>query len=1361
MAKEHEEKFNKQFLALTKETSETKYILSDSITSIKEFIQDTKDKLDRGDLELELVKSRRDCGDFDLERTMDDLLEELPVGVKIDINFEKSQYKLIDINQMENSLRMLFGDSLKCDPLLTHMNFKIKYNTKYSKKDELTYEKSFYGVKYNERDSESTPIKQAKCLDEVSKYNDLAINESTFELPSIPQYNSSRQIFKQMSYQTEQSFKNVESEIVQIVSAENLCSIRYKTNTSCKIKVCSLFNMTLSNTFNVSYQEDLIRYFLVNKTFSMIVLQRNSDQLKFVDLISQTTPRYSMCVLFESLNAFTSKELCLKSEHYDNCLNFITKEVEEYHNISKKFIPKEEFIVLKKYPAKITNIVNPNEFYVINLENYADNQKLIKSFQAYYAIVGNRLPCLFKEGVYGAACYKNIWYRVQIMEKSVFTFQNLITCFFVDDGWIKDIHWNSLKMLAPSFFPWHQMANKCSLANIEPMAKYQHNYTKKVCEAFRDLVESSKEITVQNQKEGNNFFLITMNIEKDQKQLNVATMLNNFQLRGSFKKENEETVKKLRPVPKAGDKITPKYDNYRVDVELLNVVSPDEFYVAFKDQKEDVQKLHDAIQEYVVANEMIEKLLQKKQFANSDILVEKIVDWKVNDHCLIKVRATTNGRRQYYRGIVDEISTEKSECRVFLRDKGTKVPAKCIELQSSPDKFIKSSSGAIRCKLACIYPVNKQEQWSRITIDRFQDFSENFDLFAINQCGHKTAGSDNPLPVILWGIVEDSKAGFTTKPFRKYNNLTDILIHEGLVDFNKNSDWEEQKMISVKELRDAPWDLNGWMCDNSLEYEEATDIEEEVFETEPELCSDYKIATNKMRIESWISPTPQNTCTFIGTPSYVDRNCCICINNSVDQQTLSQLRMIIDDLYNDYKSPYSPQKFVANEPCMARWNDNLLYRGIVDDAIDDDTYLVSFVDFGDHANVKSRDMFHEVIAHNLPILSNCYYVSGIEANDMYGKWSTEALDTLHGLVVDKVCQVTLDDKYYGYGSLMLPKWVKQCSITLIEKDINIKDFMLANDFAVEVKEKLEVMSILEEVDESDVNDEFDVLHPIVVNRMKLKNKNQELMDLVGSININESINNSTEECRQFMASQPKNSQRFVTQVVEKALSDDSENSKQEDYQSFCNRRAYKQKLSIKPPKQLEELELHTMDLIVFTCEVKCIVTSTDLIVLPLIDEHLDSMERLEDFLQAVDPVQLQSVVKPIVNGIYLAMFSEDGMWYRAKVLKEIGDSVNVLYVDHMNTETVNVENLRQMPYNLYRFKKRCIPIKLFNVKHNEQESRREVKYLLAKLLEGKRLTAVVRKYDDHKIPLIELIDENTNELIYQQLIDKSMLTSLY
>lgn len=324
----------------------------------------------------------------------------------------------------------------------------------------------------------------------------------------------------------------------------------------------------------------------------MIVFFEKDSHFRFVDLISQSEPCYSIRELFESLNAFTSKELCSKSENYENCLNFITKEVKEYRNISKKFIPREKFVVLKEFPAKISNIVSPNEFYVINLENDAENQKLLKSFQTYYSKVGNRLPCLYKEGVYGAASVKNIWYRVQIMEKNASTPQHLITCYFVDDGRIKDVHWNSLKMLAPSFFSWHQMANKCSLANIEPLAKYKHAYTKKVQKTFKDLVQSSMKLTVQYQKEEENIFLITMNIAKNRKKLNVATMLNNFQLTGSLHNGNKETVdKRFKIIPRAADKITPKYDNYRVDVDLLNVVSPDEFYVTFIDLKEGKDQL--------------------------------------------------------------------------------------------------------------------------------------------------------------------------------------------------------------------------------------------------------------------------------------------------------------------------------------------------------------------------------------------------------------------------------------------------------------------------------------------------------------------------------------------------------------------------------------------------------------------------------------------------------------------------------------------------------------------------------------------------------------------------------------------------
>ena len=318
----------------------------------------------------------------------------------------------------------------------------------------------------------------------------------------------------------------------------------------------------------------------------MIVLKENKS-VKFVDLISQTEPSYSIRDVFHSLNAFTSREICLKTEVNENNLNLIIKEVKKYHDISKKIIPREDFVVLKEFPAIISNIVSPNEFHVINLENNVENQKLLKSFQAYYAILDNRLPCLYKVGVYGAACFQKIWYRVQIMEKNESTLQNLHTCYFLDHGMIKNVHWNSLKMLAPQFFIWNQMANKCSLANIEPLLKKnQHKYTKKVCQSFRDLVEFSKEIIVQNQKEEINFYSITITIEKNKNKYNVATMLNNFQLTGSLNVECEDADKKFNIGTKAADKITPKYDNYRVDVELLNVISPDEFYVAFNDQKE-------------------------------------------------------------------------------------------------------------------------------------------------------------------------------------------------------------------------------------------------------------------------------------------------------------------------------------------------------------------------------------------------------------------------------------------------------------------------------------------------------------------------------------------------------------------------------------------------------------------------------------------------------------------------------------------------------------------------------------------------------------------------------------------------------
>lgn len=251
---ENNDKLAEEFLVPLETIELDKNTLYKACEHMESYIRYTKDHDSKNDKPL--------C-DLVLDQMMDEMMENMAVGVKIDINFEESQYKLKDFNEMENSLRMLFGDTLKSKPLATPKSYEIIYHTKYTKKDEIVFEKSFHGSEYDEQSNESTPFKQVKCSGAIPKSNALIINDTTLQLPFIPRYNSSRKNVDQRSNQIQKTFKNVESQIVQIVSAESLCSIQYKTNTSSKLKLCSIFNMALFNATNISYQKDIIRYFLV------------------------------------------------------------------------------------------------------------------------------------------------------------------------------------------------------------------------------------------------------------------------------------------------------------------------------------------------------------------------------------------------------------------------------------------------------------------------------------------------------------------------------------------------------------------------------------------------------------------------------------------------------------------------------------------------------------------------------------------------------------------------------------------------------------------------------------------------------------------------------------------------------------------------------------------------------------------------------------------------------------------------------------------------------------------------------------------------------------------------------------------
>lgn len=238
--KEHEDKIRDLFLEPLKQAEKIKKELSEVHQHLNIILDETK-TMERWEI--------------------DHMMEDVPVGVTIDMKYDENQYKLQDSKIMEDSLRMLFDETLRCERSITFCDYDIEYYKKYEESDEIVYEDSFFECGFNELSNESTPIKQDPLAGAIPKSTAVNINKSpTFELPFTPQYNYGGQFGGRRSFQ---SIKNVESKIVQIVSADSLCLIKYKTDKGSKLEYCSIYNMALFSVSTILFQKDIIRYFLV------------------------------------------------------------------------------------------------------------------------------------------------------------------------------------------------------------------------------------------------------------------------------------------------------------------------------------------------------------------------------------------------------------------------------------------------------------------------------------------------------------------------------------------------------------------------------------------------------------------------------------------------------------------------------------------------------------------------------------------------------------------------------------------------------------------------------------------------------------------------------------------------------------------------------------------------------------------------------------------------------------------------------------------------------------------------------------------------------------------------------------------
>ena len=128
----------------------------------------------------------------------------------------------------------------------------------------------------------------------------------------------------------------------------------------------------------------------------------------------------------------------------------------------------------------------------------------------------------------------------------------------------------------------------------------------------------------------------------------------------------------------------------------------------------------------------------------------------------------------------------------------------------------------------------------------------------------------------------------------------------------------------------------------------------------------------------------------------------------------------------------------------------------------------------------------------------------------------------------------------------------------------------------------------------------------------------------------------------------------------------------------------------------------------------------------------------------------------------MGRFAEDGRWYRAKIVRNLGkDRFTIRFLDYGNEEEVHSEDLRVLPASLLQFEalaKSCSLAFLY-VPYKEKALGEEAGYFLRKAAWDKRMSAFVygqNRYGDLEVVLVEGGETDFTESVNAYMLDEGL-----
>lgn len=399
-----------------------------------------------------------------------------------------------------------------------------------------------------------------------------------------------------------------------------------------------------------------------------------------------------------------------------------------------------------------------------------------------------------------------------------------------------------------------------------------------------------------------------------------------------------------------------------------------------------------------------------------------------------------------------------------------------------------------------------------------------------------------------------------------------------------------------------------------------------------------------------------------------------------------------------------------------------------------------FIDIGNTAFVKRKNIFSTVVASDVPIQIQKYRLASIVPQESNNEWPEETVDFIYGKLVDAFVTVAVNKlDEVSECSIRLKVNKSETDIEKLAVDQKLAKFRQPDD---DWPPKTKTCTI-------DHRNGFEDTARL---RIKRESNFLEMEKMTAACLKPAEADMTVEQTKKYLTRfgqefEVATSQRYPRTIAPIQL----------DFETVSQQLKPRSHRGTRPYKTIKQFDLLGSCITKFKCTFVTAFEPSKVYLKPDIPELNREIEKLVTALDTIDESFLVKMNRPEKHLQKLCLVKNDNCWHRGTINKTSDDEnlINVFLVDSANYENFNRNEIYVTPVKIISYPTKIIKIELVGIKQNSNYSEGDIVQHLKNSLKYEELEAIVQGFDEKECPQIKLFT-TSGSLSYQNLIDKNI-----